>query len=110
LVMGVKAGLDPDTMLEVINAGTGQNSATLTKLPNNVLTGRFDYGGSMAITIKDLSAFMHEAQALSVETPLGAMVQRAYQLADRHDPSQDMTEVVRPMEQRAGVEVRGRKS
>jgi 3-hydroxyisobutyrate dehydrogenase-like beta-hydroxyacid dehydrogenase len=110
LVMGVKAGLDPDTMLQVINEGTGQNSATLTKLPNNVLTGRFDYGGSMAITIKDLSAFMHDAQALSVETPLGAMVQRAYQLADKHMPSQDMTEVVRPMEQRAGVEVRGRKS
>jgi 3-hydroxyisobutyrate dehydrogenase-like beta-hydroxyacid dehydrogenase len=109
LVMGVKAGLDPDTMLELINAGTGQNSATLTKLPNNVLTGRFDYGGSMAITIKDLSAFMHEAESLSVETPLGAMVQRAYQLADKHEPSQDMTEVVRPMEQRAGVEIRGRK-
>jgi 3-hydroxyisobutyrate dehydrogenase-like beta-hydroxyacid dehydrogenase len=108
LVMGVKAGLDPDTMLELINAGTGQNSATLTKLPNNVLTGRFDYGGSMAITIKDLGAFMHEAESLSVETPLGAMVQRAYQLADKHEPSQDMTEVVRPMEQRAGVEVRGK--
>jgi 3-hydroxyisobutyrate dehydrogenase-like beta-hydroxyacid dehydrogenase len=109
LVLGVKAGLDPDTMLEVINAGTGQNSATLTKLPNHVLTGGFDYGGSMAITIKDLAAFMHEAEALSFDTPLGAMVQRAYQAADGGMPTQDMTEVVQPMERRAGVQVRGRR-
>jgi 3-hydroxyisobutyrate dehydrogenase-like beta-hydroxyacid dehydrogenase len=108
LVMGVKAGLDPETMLQVINAGTGQNSATLTKLPNHILTGAFDYGGSMAITIKDLSAFMHEAQALSFDTPLGAIVQQAYKTADRGVPTQDMTEVVQPMEQRAGVKVRGR--
>jgi 3-hydroxyisobutyrate dehydrogenase-like beta-hydroxyacid dehydrogenase len=108
LVMGVKAGLDPDTMLEVINAGTGQNSATLTKLPNHVLTRGFDYGGSMAITIKDLAAFMHEAAALSFHTPLGAIVQQAYQAADGSVPGQDMTEVIQPMEQRAGVVVRGR--
>lgn len=107
LVLGVKAGLDPDTMLEVINAGTGQNSATLTKVPNHILTRGFDYGGSMAITIKDLSAFMHEAETLAFETPLGAMVQRAYQAADRGMPGQDMTEVIQPMERRAGVAVTG---
>lgn len=106
LVMGVKAGLDPVTMLRVINAGTGQNSATLTKAPNNILTRRFDYGGSLAITVKDLDAFMREARALAVETPLGAAVQRAYlNAAAGGVEGVDMTEVIRPMERRAGVEV-----
>jgi len=106
LVMGVKAGLDPQTMLRVINTGTGQNSATLTKIPNNILTRRFDYGGSLAITIKDLAAFMREAGALAMETPLGAAVQQAYLAAAAAGvDGLDMTTVIRPMEQGAGVEV-----
>lgn len=106
LVMGVKAGLDPETMLQVINAGTGQNSATLTKIPNNILTRRFDYGGSLAITVKDLAAFMREAEGLGMAMPLATAVQQAY-LAAAADGVEglDMTTVIRPMEQRAGVEV-----
>lgn len=106
LVMGVKAGLDPETMLRVINDGTGQNSATLTKIPNNILTRRFDYGGSLAITLKDLAALMREADALAMEMPLGAAVQQAYLAAAAGGvEGLDMTTVIRPMEQRAGVEV-----
>ena len=106
LVMGVKAGLDPETMLEVINAGTGQNSATLTKIPNNILTRGFDYGGSLAISVKDLSAFMHEAEALGVDTPFGALTQQAYlDAAEGGVDGKDMTTVILPMEQRAGVVV-----
>jgi len=111
LVMGVKAGLDPDTMLEVINAGTGQNSATLTKIPNNILTRGFDYGGSLAIAVKDLHAFMDEAAAIGIETPIGRWVERAYlDAADQGLDGRDMTVVIQPMEQRAGVEVTGRQS
>lgn len=109
LVMGVKAGLDPSTMLEVINSGTGQSNASLTKLPNHVLTRGFDYGGSLAITIKDLAAFMREAEAQSFDTPLGLAVQLAYQAADDGKSGRDMTEVIQPMERRAGVQVHGRR-
>jgi 3-hydroxyisobutyrate dehydrogenase-like beta-hydroxyacid dehydrogenase len=111
LVLGAKAGLDPDTMLQVINAGTGQSNATLTKVPNNILTGGFDYGGSLAITIKDLAALMREASALQVEMPLGRAVEETYlAAAAKGVEGLDMTTVIRPMEQRAGVEVRRRKS
>ncbi len=108
LVLGVKAGLDPETMLQVINAGTGQNSATLTKIPNNILTRRFDYGGSLSISTKYLDAFMREARALGVETPLSAGVHRAYlDAAAEGAAGLDMTVVIRPMEKRAHVEVKG---
>ena len=33
MVMGVKAGLDPRIMLDVINAGSGRNTATEQKFP-----------------------------------------------------------------------------
>jgi hypothetical protein len=37
---GVKAGLDPQVMLDVINLGSGRNSATQDKFPKSVLTRR----------------------------------------------------------------------
>ncbi len=40
LVLGAKGGLDPDQMVSVLNVSTGQNSATLTKVPKAVLTGK----------------------------------------------------------------------
>ena len=46
LVLGAKGGLDPDQMVSVLNVSTGQNSATLTKVPKAVLTGTFDYGAA----------------------------------------------------------------
>ncbi|CAN0419970.1 unnamed protein product, partial [Phaeothamnion confervicola] len=39
MVMGVKAGLDPRVMLDVINAGSGRNSASQDKFPKAVLPG-----------------------------------------------------------------------
>ena len=47
IAMGVKAGLDPAIMVDVINAGSGQNTATTQKFPRSILTGTFDYGFGM---------------------------------------------------------------
>ena len=102
MVLGAKAGLDPEQMIAVLNAGTGQNSATLTKIPDHVLTRGFDYGGAMYITDKDLGAFAEEAAILAVPTPLGDAVRRVY-----HDAAEaktdDITTVARYFERLAGV-------
>ena len=102
MVLGAKAGLDPEQMIAVLNAGTGQNSATLTKIPDHVLTRGFDYGGAMYITDKDLGAFAEEAAALAVPIPLGDAVRRVY-----HDAAEaktdDITTVARYFERLAGV-------
>jgi 3-hydroxyisobutyrate dehydrogenase-like beta-hydroxyacid dehydrogenase len=44
MAMGVKAGLDPKILLDIINAGSGRNSATQDKFPRSVLPGTFDFG------------------------------------------------------------------
>ena len=49
LVMGAKAGLDPEVMISAINAGTGRNSATVSKFPVSVLDRSFKWGSSIAI-------------------------------------------------------------
>lgn len=106
LVLGAKAGLTPAQMLEVLNEGTGQNSATLTKVPDHILTRRFDYGGSMEITLKDTLAFLAEAEALGLVTPVSRVVRQVYlAAAEAGARDGDMTEVIRHMEAQAGVEV-----
>src|SRR5262249_56412271 len=42
MVMGVKAGLDPRIMLDVINSGTGRNTATEDKFGRVVLPRTFN--------------------------------------------------------------------
>jgi len=109
MVVGAKAGIAPEAMLEVLNAGSGQNSATLTKIPDHVLPGRFDYGGALRVVIKDLELFQKEAGALGIAARLGAEVLKVYRAtAAAGADTDDMTTAIRPMERAAGVEIRGR--
>ena len=107
MLVGVRAGLDPRVMLDVINHGSGQNSATLSKIPRDVLTDRFDFGGSLSIVVKDLEAFV--AQADSQRMPIQSVrsVLEAFRLA-KHElgGEADVTEVIRPLERLAGVLLR----
>lgn len=109
LVIGTKAGLDPEKMLDVINHGSGQNSATLAKFPDHILTGTFDYQGWISHALKDGQAFLDEAASMGVSVPLSASVYQAFVQAHAMGdgrPDYDITEVIRHMEQAAGVEVR----
>lgn len=107
MVVGAKAGIPPEAMLEVLNSGSGQNSATLTKIPDHVLPGSFDYGGSLRIVTKDLELFQAEAAELGLTAPLSAEVLRLYRQAKAEGAdTDDMTTVIRQMESAAGIEIR----
>jgi 3-hydroxyisobutyrate dehydrogenase-like beta-hydroxyacid dehydrogenase len=106
LTFGVKAGLVPTQMLEVINGGTGQNSATLTKIPDHILPRTFDYGGRLRIVHKDLAMCVSEAHRLGLHLPLSALVAQTYRTAMTEEGlDEDMTAVIRHLERAAGVEV-----
>ena len=53
LTLASKGGLDPRKVLEVINSGTGQNSASLSKIPNSVMKGTFNLHAPLHIIEKD---------------------------------------------------------
>jgi 3-hydroxyisobutyrate dehydrogenase-like beta-hydroxyacid dehydrogenase len=108
-VLGVKAGLDPELMVEVINTGTGSNSATQAKFPRHILPRTFDWGSGMNIAWKDLTLCMREAEALGVTLWVGNTVRQVFGHAIAEGGfGQDITEVIKPMEVQAGVVVRGR--
>jgi len=106
-VMGVKAGLDPRIMLEVINAGTGRNTATEDKFSRAVLPGTFNLGFTAALMLKDLKLCLAEAKTLGVPMEVIEAVARRFQLTcDEFGAGADITAVVQPVEARAGVKVR----
>jgi 3-hydroxyisobutyrate dehydrogenase-like beta-hydroxyacid dehydrogenase len=106
MVMGVKAGLDPTTMLSVINAGSGRNTASEDKFPRCVVPRRFDFGFPTALLYKDVKLCLDEAEALGVPMMVGNAVRQIMSIGKATmGPTADITEFVKPIEQWAGVEV-----
>jgi 3-hydroxyisobutyrate dehydrogenase-like beta-hydroxyacid dehydrogenase len=111
MVMGVKAGLDPAIMIEVINAGSGLNTASRDKFPRSILPRTFDYGFTNGLMYKDVKLCLDEAEGMGVPMWVGSMVRQMFQLSTaQHGANADFTTIVKCVEQWAGVEVRAKKA
>ncbi|MEP9379984.1 NAD(P)-dependent oxidoreductase [Aquabacter sp. CN5-332] len=109
MVLGAKAGLDADVMIEVFNAGSGRNSATVDKIPNFVLPRTFDFGFAVGLSAKDSRLCLEEAEAMGVPMVVGSAVRQMLAITrELYGPDADMTNMIRVVEQWAGVEVRGK--
>ena len=110
MVLGVKAGLDPKVMLDVINAGSGRNSASQDKFPKAILPRTFDFGFANGLMYKDVKLCLEEASALGVPMWVASAVRQMWLLAcTQIGPEQDFTTIVKCVEQWAGVEVAAKK-
>jgi 3-hydroxyisobutyrate dehydrogenase-like beta-hydroxyacid dehydrogenase len=106
VVMGVKAGLDPKQIIDVINSGSGRNTATQDKIPRCVIPRTFDFGFAIGLLNKDIRLCLQEADALGVPMPVGSAVRQMLSIATASEgPDADMTELIKPLENWAGVRV-----
>jgi 3-hydroxyisobutyrate dehydrogenase-like beta-hydroxyacid dehydrogenase len=106
MAMGVKAGLDPAVMIEVLNASSGRNSATQDKIPKHVLNRRFDFGFANALSFKDVRLCLDEAEALGVPMVVGAAVRQMLAITQQlYGQEADCTEMVKVLENWAGVQI-----
>jgi 3-hydroxyisobutyrate dehydrogenase-like beta-hydroxyacid dehydrogenase len=105
MTLAIKGGLDPARMIEVLNAGTGANSATRDKWPRAVLPRTFDFGFSAALSLKDTRLALAEAQAMGVPLPTG---ERLAALLDRtlatYGDDADFTAMAKIVEADAGLD------
>ena len=108
MVMGVKAGLNPRVMLDVLNISTGRNSATQDKFPRSILPGTFDFGFATGLAYKDVKLCIDEAEAMGVPMICGAAVRQMLAVTNAmYGADSDFTSMCRVVESWAGVEVRG---
>ena len=106
LVMAAKGGVDPEKALAVFNAGSGQNSATLTKIPNFILNRKFNMEAPMHIIEKDAMLWRMEAERLEVpQNVAGATYHTMRQALAMGLGGGDLSEIVRVVERAANFEL-----
>ncbi len=110
MAMGTKAGLDPATLLEIINVSSGRNTATMDKFPRSILTGKFDYAFTTGLAYKDVKLCVDEAEAMGVPMVVGGAVRQMWNVTQaKHGADSDFTVVAKVLEDWAGVEIRNKK-
>jgi 3-hydroxyisobutyrate dehydrogenase-like beta-hydroxyacid dehydrogenase len=107
MAMGVKAGIDPQVLLNIINAGSGRNSATEDKFPRAILPGTFDFGMDTGLFLKDIRLCLDEAESLGVPMIAGGAVKQLFAAtrAEFGDES-DFTSIAKLIEGWARVKIR----
>lgn len=106
VAMGVKAGLDPAVMIDVINAGSGRTTASDQKFPQAILPRTFDYGFATALMLKDVRLCFDEAEALKVPNAVMSAVLDQWETTNsEYGGDSDFTAIARMIEKRAGVVV-----
>lgn len=94
LIIGEKFGLDPKTLIAVINASTGRNSTTERKIPQQVFTRAFASGFALALMTKDVGIANGMARNLGVSAPYLNNTARLWKSALRQLPDgADHTEI-----------------
>jgi 3-hydroxyisobutyrate dehydrogenase-like beta-hydroxyacid dehydrogenase len=108
VVMGVKSGLDPKVMIDVINSGSGMNTASRDKFPRAVLPRSFDFGFATGLMVKDVRLALEEMKSLGLKMEVAEAVGRLWEVVIRDMGAEsDFTSAIQPIEKAAGVVVGG---
>jgi 3-hydroxyisobutyrate dehydrogenase-like beta-hydroxyacid dehydrogenase len=109
VVMGVKSGLDPNVMIDVINASSGMSTASRDKFPRSVLPRTFDYGFTTALMVKDVRLCLEEMKSLGLSMEVAEAVERVWEVVIRDEGGEsDFTVAIKPIEKAGGVVVSGK--
>jgi 3-hydroxyisobutyrate dehydrogenase-like beta-hydroxyacid dehydrogenase len=102
LVLGLKAGLDPDVLFDVITSGAAASDLLLAR-GKDMLRGNFQPKGPVILANKDLALSLETARQLGVVLPIGALYQQLLLKAHYNGwDREDATVVMRIYQQLAG--------
>lgn len=108
LVMGVKAGIEAQVMLDVINASSGRNNSTEDKFPVFVLPRNFK-SMRTRLLLKDVTLCAEQGAALGVPMWLANTVRQFLSFAVSQGRGDEASiGMIRIIEDWAGVEVKGK--
>jgi 3-hydroxyisobutyrate dehydrogenase-like beta-hydroxyacid dehydrogenase len=93
IAFGTRAGLSMDTMLEVLNAASGQSAATSDKFPNHVLTGRYAAGFANHLMAKDVDLYLDAVAEQHGPRELGGVVAALWRRFADGEPGADFTRI-----------------
>jgi len=110
MLIGQQFGLDPEVIVDVLNASTGMNNSTQKKFKQFVLSRTFNSGFGLDLMVKDLGIALGMADDSGTPTPFASLCREMWAGASKAlGKSQDHTAVARLCEQLAGVELSSHK-
>jgi len=99
VIAGRSFGLQPDAVVEILNASTGMNNTTKIKMKPFMLSGAYNAGFSTGLMAKDLRTALELAQAVGAPAPLARhCVELWNEMERRLGPGSDHTEMFRFLE------------
>jgi len=107
LVLGVKCGLKPEVMQEIIPVSSGSSYALTAKLEKFILEGNFEGGFSMNLQHKDLGLALEAAKEAGVPLPITGLATSIYEMGRAQGlGKEDMSAVIKVWESMTGAKVR----
>ena len=93
IAFGTKQGIEMKTILDIVNASSGRNSATEDKFLNRILHGRYDAGFATKLQLKDIRLYLENARAAGINDEVAAVVVDVWQRMEGAMPGSDITEM-----------------
>ncbi len=81
VLLGLEAGLDAETLIEVVNASTGRSNSTEVKFPRYILNRAFDAGFTTEFYNKDVATALETAAEYGFPMPVGSTIAGIWQEA-----------------------------
>ncbi len=107
LALGTKLGLDPNVMTDVLNVSTGMSWVSRTHIKQRITNRTFDDPFKLELMVKDVRIALGLAAERSLPLPFSALGRELWQAAaEAAGPGASVSELVRAVERRAGVEIR----
>jgi 3-hydroxyisobutyrate dehydrogenase len=93
VAFGVSVGLDLATMVEVLDASSGQSAATSDKFPNHVVTARYAAGFANTLMAKDLSLYLEAVEGQGAPSTIGPVTAALWERFADDEPGADFTRI-----------------
>lgn len=102
VLMGKRFGLDPEMMVDVLNASTGMNNSTQKKFKQFVLSGKYNAGFGLALMVKDLGIALElDTEGTAEFSQLCLKIWKA--ASESMGRGADHTELAKYVSQRSGI-------
>jgi 3-hydroxyisobutyrate dehydrogenase-like beta-hydroxyacid dehydrogenase len=106
MVLGTKAGIAPELMLEIIQSSRARSGIIEMKAPQ-ILKRDFTPFFPLALMAKDLRLVVESAEALNLQLPFATALKEIFaSCASNGLANEDMAALIKPLEKQAQVEVK----
>ena len=93
IAFGTRQGIDMKTILDIVNASSGRNSATDDKFPRRIMLDKYDAGFAAKLQLKDIRLYLENARAAGIADEVARTVVGVWEEMNAAMPGADITEM-----------------